>query len=224
MIKLKSLLNEMDVARKRYSWQYPNGMFIPVKSSHGQDAYKLTGVNDDPIMSLWKKGYQRVVFMGNVLIAHNEVIPPNDKQRQALIDLAIETGDNMVEYDGGEKNAILWSANDVLEEKYNIYHSHPIMWTLDSAKFIAEKLKAKIVGSVVTKNQSKHDLDLRIENYNHQNTVKILNDIGFEYMGSQIVSPDEIKKSKKKYGIGWQRGENFEDDKKRRIQIWHDEL
>lgn len=115
MIRLLQLLKEtIDCGRKRYSWQYPNGMFIPVAYSHGSDAVKLSGDVKDPIMAAWKKGYMRITHMGNGLIAHNEVMPPNDKQKQALINLAMETGDVEVEYDSGEDMKILWSIHDTL--------------------------------------------------------------------------------------------------------------
>jgi hypothetical protein len=120
MIKLKDLLLKEDIARKRYSWQYPSGVFKPIKYSHGSDAFELTGEVKDPIMELWKKGFMRVVHMGNVLIAHNEVVPPTEKQKSALIDLAIQVGDVSVEYDSGNDQKIIWSEHDVLEESENI--------------------------------------------------------------------------------------------------------
>jgi hypothetical protein len=115
IVKLATLIKEaLDIARKRYSWLTPYGAFIPVKYSHGSDAVSFTGNQKDPIMSAWKKGYIRVVFNGNVLIAHNEVMPPNEKQKSKLIDLAKETGDYSIEYDSGKNQKILWSIHDIL--------------------------------------------------------------------------------------------------------------
>ena len=116
VIKLLQLLKEVISAeRKCYSWQRPNGMFIPIKYSHGSDAVPFTGDVKDPIMSAWKQGYMRIVHIGDYIVAHNEVVPPNDKQTKALIDLAMETGDTYVEYDGGNNSKILWSSYNTLE-------------------------------------------------------------------------------------------------------------
>src|SRR4051812_37757157 len=88
-------------------------------------------------------------------------------------------------------------------------------WNLEMAKSIAEKLGAKIVGSVSTKGQSNHDLDLRIEHNDIQSVTKILNKLGFDSQGSQVVSPKEAKESGKPYAHGWQRAYTFmnKDDK-----------
>lgn len=111
---LIKLLESIDPARKRYSWQYPNGMFIPVKYSHGSDAVKITGVIDDPIMAAWKRGFMRITHIGNVLYAHNELMLPNEKQKAALINLAIDTGDVEIVYDNGTNDSVLWSKNNSL--------------------------------------------------------------------------------------------------------------
>ena len=123
MIKLANILLEsVDIASYRYSWQLPNGKFIPVKYSHGSHAFQIlkrldpnTNPKDDHIMELWKKGYNRITHMGNVLLCHNEIKPPNDKQKKELIDLAIEVGDDFVEWDSGNDSKILWSINDITE-------------------------------------------------------------------------------------------------------------
>jgi len=52
--------------------------------------------------------------MGAVLMAHNEKMPPNDKQKKALINLAIECGDTAVEYDYGDDYKTLWSIHDTI--------------------------------------------------------------------------------------------------------------
>lgn len=116
MITLKSLISEIDPGKKRYSWQDPRGNFLPIKSSHAQDAYVITHEPKDPIMALWKRGYMRITHMGNILMAHNEVMPPNNKQKSELINLATIVGDVSVEWDDGEDNKIIWSEYDVLEE------------------------------------------------------------------------------------------------------------
>lgn len=115
MIKLTYILKEaIDISRKRYSWLTPYGTFLPIKYSHGSDAVKFTGDVKDPIMTAWQKGYFRITFMGSILIAHNEVMVPNDKQKASLINLAVETDAEKIEYDGGENQSIIWSIHDTL--------------------------------------------------------------------------------------------------------------
>lgn len=116
MIKLLHLLKEIyKVERKIYSWLTPSGAFLPIKYSHGSDAAIFTGNAKDPIMDAWKKGYMRIIYMGDTLVANNEVCPPNDKQKRVLINLANEsTFINKLEYDGGENSHLLWTINDQL--------------------------------------------------------------------------------------------------------------
>ena len=106
---------------------------------------------------------------------------------------------------------------DILYEIFNRY------WTLESAKLIADKLNARIVGSVSLRGGSNHDLDLRIEHNDILSVTKILSEFGFSSYGSQLVSPTEAKKFKKLYGKGWQRAYNFINKSDKIIQIWMDE-
>ena len=96
-------------------------------------------------------------------------------------------------------------------------------WTLDMATPIADKLDAKIVGSVAQFGKSNHDLDLRIEHNDILSITKMLNNLGFEAQGSQVVSPEEARKSEKPYGKGWQRAYTFMNKDDKMIQIWVDE-
>lgn len=70
------------------------------------------------------------------------------------------------------------------------------MWTYKEAKPYAEMIDGKIVGSVKTKGKSNHDLDILVPNHS-KDISNILEKNGFTYMGSQVVSPKEIKKSRK---------------------------
>lgn len=106
---------------------------------------------------------------------------------------------------------------DILYEVFDRY------WTLETAKPIADKLNAKIVGSVASRGSSNHDLDLRIEHNDILSVTKILNEFGFYSYGSQVMSPTEARKSKKPYGKGWQRAYNFINENDKIIQIWMDE-
>lgn len=117
MIKLKQLLKEG--REKSHCWLSPSGRIIPVRDTHDTTARKLIPSSKDPMIDLWKQGYQRVTYMyGGVLIAHNEFQPPNDIQKSVLKNIAIEGDHEKVEFDGGEeKPYIIWSVNDQLEEK-----------------------------------------------------------------------------------------------------------
>lgn len=122
MIKLTNIINEIGdelLKKKAYSWQKPDGDFIPVQYSHGSDAFKIGGgkPNEDHIMNLWKKGWQRVTFSKPLgLYAHNEVMMPNEKQKARLIELAQELELEKVEWDAGEDYKVLWATYDFLEE------------------------------------------------------------------------------------------------------------
>jgi len=106
---------------------------------------------------------------------------------------------------------------DIILEFFDRY------WTLEMAKPIADKLGAKIVGSVAKYGKSNHDLDLRVEHNDILSITKILNILGFESYGSEVVSPEEAKKSKNIYGKGWQRAYNFINKDDKIIQIWMDQ-
>ena len=81
MIKLKSLL-ESRPEHKIYSWKTPEGKFRPIKYSHGSDAFDITKDPNDPIMQLWKRGWNRITFNGTYLMAHNEVQMPTERQKK----------------------------------------------------------------------------------------------------------------------------------------------
>ena len=88
--------------KKCYSWLGPDGKFMPVKYSHGDDAYAIVKDPKDPIMELWKRGYMRITNIGDELMCHNEVKPPNNKQFRELKDLAMEVGMRVVKYEYGD--------------------------------------------------------------------------------------------------------------------------
>jgi hypothetical protein len=125
VIKLVEILKEIEDEKGRaYSWQKPDGTFIPIDYNHGSDAFKHLGGprhvdgNADHTLMLWRQGWQRITYMVfgdlSTLFAHNEFQPPNEKQKAKLIELALELGLNKVEWDGGEKDRILWTINDTL--------------------------------------------------------------------------------------------------------------
>lgn len=101
--------------------------------------------------------------------------------------------------------------------------------TPEGAQPLAEKLGAKVVGSVATGktsadpygiNRGPKDLDLRIDGeYKPEEIVGKLKAEGFEPRGSSLVSPEEVKNSGKSYG---KRAEHFESSTGEKIDVWHD--
>lgn len=96
------------------------------------------------------------------------------------------------------------------------------MWTYQESKPYAEKLGGRVVGSVKTKGKSEHDLDILVNKYD-QGISDILRSMNFTYMGSQLVSPDEIRKSRKFSGNAdfWLRNRRFKNlNDHRVIEVW----
>lgn len=96
------------------------------------------------------------------------------------------------------------------------------MWTYQEAKPYAEKVGGRIVGSVKTKGKSDNDLDIVVSEYS-QKIGDTLKEMGFTYMGSQVVSPSEIKRSGKfgRKSEFWLRNRRFENlIDSRRIEVW----
>jgi len=104
----------------------------------------------------------------------------------------------------------------------SLLESENAVWTYTSAKPFADKIGGRIVGSVKTIGFSDNDVDILIPEYN-QNISDVITEMGFSYMGSQVVSPKEIRQSRKfgrKYGI-WLRNRRFENlTDHRRIEVW----
>lgn len=120
IILLKKLLTENSEGRFRaHSWLSPHGNFIPLQSMdhHGVARILSRGEEDrkNPIMALWRRGYQRLIYDGDKLYTHNEMSPPNDVQKRNLIQLAKEEGFSEIFWDYGDDSKLLWSAHDVLE-------------------------------------------------------------------------------------------------------------
>lgn len=128
MIKLTEILkgteSQEELKKMAYSWQKPDGTFKPVKDNHGMDVKKrLTFLypsipqTTDFVAEMWKRGWNRIWHdsLDHCLYCHNEVQVPNEKQKAALIELAMELGFQEVQYDGGEDSSILWSVHDTLQ-------------------------------------------------------------------------------------------------------------
>ena len=119
MIKLKTLLREINYNEETNSWQKPDGTFLPViDTTHDRDAFKYVGGDpkNDHRHILWKGGWQRIVQISNAIYANNMFRSPNDIQKRKLIELAIKLGLIDVVWDRGHGSNLLWSKNDMLEE------------------------------------------------------------------------------------------------------------
>ena len=104
-----------------------------------------------------------------------------------------------------------------------------IMWTYKDAKPIADSIGGKVVGSVKTKGSSKHDLDIKVYKYT-RDIARTFYGMGYRDIGSQIVSPKEIRRSGK-FGRNdrfWLRSHGFMNyDNGKMIEVWsveHDEI
>lgn len=92
-----------------HSWLSPTGKFVPLMGkSHGDYAQSL-GSNID---QMWEKGWARIIYFADKVYAHNEKMPLNFKQKNSLIDAAIENNMNHVVYDSGDNETIIWSELD----------------------------------------------------------------------------------------------------------------
>lgn len=121
MIKLINILKEIKDKEKKlaFSWQEPDGNFVPIDYSH-KEAYRYArgGAEDEAIVMLWKKGWQRITYYDTAIYANNEFTPPNDKQKSKLIELATILHRETVEWDSGSNKGakIIWSVHNILEE------------------------------------------------------------------------------------------------------------
>lgn len=104
--------------RKSTSWLTSGGVFLPVTGNHHGFAMRITGNVANPEAILWKKGWQRVTYYSRgTLFVENHYMPPNEFQLPKLIDLVIELDFDELKYDNGkDRDTILWSKEDVLEE------------------------------------------------------------------------------------------------------------
>lgn len=96
-------------------------------------------------------------------------------------------------------------------------------WTKSEAEPIAQKIGGRVVGSVAKLGRSANDLDIRVEEYNATNVERVMAELGFECSGSMVVSPAEVRRTKKDFGQGWQRAHVFIHPNGKKIDVWHDD-
>jgi hypothetical protein len=96
--------------RKAESWLDPNGNFHPILYSHFEWAAKRGKTMEEMAQDNWL----RVTTGWKELMIENALyVPINGLQRQALIDLAIESKryEKIVDYTG-EREQVIWSIKD----------------------------------------------------------------------------------------------------------------
>lgn len=111
--KLYQLLTE---STNKHSWIDSNGEFHALESgeTHTDWAYDYyAGAVDNPLITLMRNGWQRVSWVSHVLFAHNDFKLPNIKQIKKLKELAYVSNFEKLEWDGGERNRVLWTQNDI---------------------------------------------------------------------------------------------------------------
>jgi len=86
-----------------HSWLDRNGVFHPVTGSHTSWLHRQRLSVEDA----YRQGYARVLYVGNTIYAELPQ-PLNHYQKQALINLASETGMAQVVWDTGEKERAIW--------------------------------------------------------------------------------------------------------------------
>lgn len=99
------------------------------------------------------------------------------------------------------------------------------MWTYDEAKYFSDKVGGKVVGSVKNRGKSNNDVDILVSKWS-DNIELILKNMEYEFIGSQVVSPDEIRKSRKfgKNSKYWLRNRRFKNYKTNKvIEVWNAE-
>lgn len=112
--KLYTMLLE---SSNTHSWLSPTGDFHPLIDGNTHtdwaDEY-YAGDIDHPLYALMKNGWQRVTPMFPTLITCNDFKLPNKKQITVLKQLAWDKNFEKLEWDGGKRNRILWTQNDIL--------------------------------------------------------------------------------------------------------------
>lgn len=108
----------------------------------------------------------------------------------------------------------------------------PDVHSTDGANALIQHLSdrgvdSKAVGSVAEKGSSKHDLDLRVGDYDAAKVEPALAEHGFQPTGSSVVTPKEAEASGKNFGDNskFQRVHHFERGEglgKQRVDVWHD--
>jgi hypothetical protein len=97
----------------RRSWIAPDGKIYPLhrNSEHAAFAAQVYRDADNPVLEAFKQGNFRVTYSGDggLFVSTEAKKALTEKQRQALIDLAIEKGLSEVVLDTGLRSRVIWT-------------------------------------------------------------------------------------------------------------------
>jgi len=88
----------------------PNGKYIPNHSGEGHygSLRRLTNEPKPSFEVVFKKGWQRIVSIGENLYANNSMVRPNARQISELKDLVIENNKNELLWDNDSEDRVIW--------------------------------------------------------------------------------------------------------------------
>lgn len=99
------------------SWLTPQGLFHPLQGMmHSHDALNFHSRTSEFFREaqddLLKKGWQRIATYEKNIMTNNPYFEPNRKQKEELINLAIEQNMSNVIYDNDKNETIIWDKSD----------------------------------------------------------------------------------------------------------------
>jgi hypothetical protein len=108
------LKEEIDNLR---SWLTPQGLFHPLQGAmHSHDALnyhsRTSQYFKEAQEDLFKKGWQRIATYDKNIMTNNPYVEPNRKQKEELVNLAIEQNMSNVIYDNDKTEIIIWDKSD----------------------------------------------------------------------------------------------------------------
>lgn len=88
-------------------WQKPNGeLWADEKARSHMDTASR---GNTTIHDMMEAGWNRVIPIGSTLVVHNESRRPSQRQKDALIDHALEEGHDTINYDSGNDDRDIWT-------------------------------------------------------------------------------------------------------------------
>lgn len=117
------LLKESNDNDPFYSWINPSGEIFSVKDWGGKHVHFATEYlsqhpemkqefrkdpDKDLYLYFYKKGWCRVMYVGDLVYMENTKRKPNNKQISVMTNLCIERGKDRLVYDGLEDSIPLW--------------------------------------------------------------------------------------------------------------------
>jgi hypothetical protein len=94
-----------------HSWLSPSGEFHPLGGSDTHYTWSQRKFRKSP-GEMFKEGWARVQYYGESLYANNDFLALSNRQRSALIDLAIVIGATWLIYEKGDRQQTIWGSGD----------------------------------------------------------------------------------------------------------------